>query len=112
MILSFCSAAGVDTLERVQRSEQGVNGSTLPWYCSSISCRRPCVKAQQEKILRWLCSADPVVNHSNACSKRKPATGNSSMQSQELAIWWKDENQFLWLYGISDVIRQCSSDCH
>ena len=53
-----------------------------------------------EKVLRWLSSTDPSTNHSAACAKHEPTTGNWLLESEDFESWLKHTNGVFWLYGI------------
>lgn len=48
----------------------------------------------------WYSAVDPYSNHSAACEKREPTTGDWFLNCAEFAAWLISQKSFLWLHGI------------
>jgi hypothetical protein len=51
------------------------------------------------KILKWLDAPDPSINHSQACDKYEPGTGEWFLKSQDYQYWVSGLVPLLWLHG-------------
>jgi Cdc6-like AAA superfamily ATPase len=51
--------------------------------------------------MSWLCSADPSVNHGNACKLRVGDTGSWLIDSPAYSDWYHRNGCLFWLYGIA-----------
>lgn len=58
------------------------------------------IELDEEKVLQWLATTDPSINHHAARTKHQATTGNWLLQSEKFESWWKEPSQTLWLYGI------------
>lgn len=56
--------------------------------------------AKGSKILRWLHSPDPSINHNSARAEHSPTTGNWFINSEAFQSWWNKPNEFLWVHGL------------
>jgi Cdc6-like AAA superfamily ATPase len=72
-----------------------------------------------KEILQWLMKTDPISNHTAACAKHEPGTGDWFISSHEFSYWLLP-GRSLWLHGIpgagktvlcSTVIENVKSRC-
>jgi hypothetical protein len=54
---------------------------------------------KRDKVLQWLKTTDPSINHEAACKKHQAGTGKWFVDGPCMASW-KKQNSMLWLYGI------------
>jgi hypothetical protein len=53
-----------------------------------------------DKIIQWLSTTDPSVNHHAACEKHQPTTGEWLIKRADFEEWKWTRNSLLWLHGI------------
>lgn len=53
----------------------------------------------RDKIVVWLSTTDPSINHVNQRRKHQATTGEWFVQGKELKQWLKMPNALLWLHG-------------
>jgi NACHT domain len=72
-----------------------------------------------KEIRQWLTKTDPISNHTAACAKHEPGTGDWLLSSQEFSYWLLP-GRSLWLHGIpgagktvlcSTIIESLKSRC-
>jgi ankyrin repeat domain-containing protein 50 len=56
---------------------------------------------KRQKILRWLSSVDVSRNHTEACNRCEPYTGNWLLQSTAFQDWLNGQQRFVWIQGIA-----------
>ena len=61
------------------------------------------ISLKTRDLIRWLSASDPCTNHSSACDKHEPSTGNWLLQSEDFLAWLKGKTTSLWLHGIPDA---------
>jgi NACHT domain len=78
----------------------------------------------RKDILTWLTKVDPASNHTAACEKHEPGTGEWFINSHEFSYWLLP-GRSLWLHGIpgagktvlcstiiENVMKRCSPESH
>lgn len=54
----------------------------------------------REKVLKWLVTTDPSLNHNTACALHDSHTGTWVTRSKEYRDWKDGSARFLWFHGI------------
>ena len=53
----------------------------------------------RKKVVDWLASADPSIEHNMAREKHEATTGSWLIDSTEFTSWVESRKSFLWLHG-------------
>ncbi|KAI9789761.1 MAG: hypothetical protein M1816_005800 [Peltula sp. TS41687] len=64
------------------------------------------------KVLQWLSSTDPSVNHAKARQRHERTTGEWFLASEELQTWKTQDRSLLWLHGLAGSGKTILSQTH